>query len=130
MEFMTKADYAYSRLRDDILSGKLPGGSKLAVNEIAKEYNLSAMPVRNAITRLEEVGLIKNTPHVGARICEFDLAAYFSLMLLRIEAEAMATMLATLNRTDKTFNKLKSVMAHHDCGEGEQQPGEIRKIQP
>ena len=109
MEFMTKSDYAYQRLRDDIIHGIIPSGTKLVVNDLAQEYHLSAMPIRSAISRLEETGLVKNIAHVGARVCEFDFKSQFSLMLLQIEPEAMITYLAVENLTDETIDQLQIV---------------------
>ena len=46
MELLTKNEYAYRRLHDDILSGKLPSGSRLIVKDLVEEYQVSAMPVK------------------------------------------------------------------------------------
>lgn len=63
MEIITKGEYAYRRLHDDILSGKIPGGSRLVVKDLVEEYQVSSMPIRNAITRLEGAGLC---PHLSS----------------------------------------------------------------
>ena len=109
MEFMTKADYAYQRLRDEILSGKIPAGSKLIINDIAEQYNTSAMPIRNALTRLEEIGLVKNTPHIGARVGALDLENYFSPTLVRLDAEALATYFTTIYHDDTLIQELEEL---------------------
>ena len=36
MEIITKGEYAYRRLHDDILSGKIPGGSRLVVKDLVE----------------------------------------------------------------------------------------------
>ena len=68
MEIITKGEYAYRRLHDDILSGKIPGGSRLVVKDLVEEYQVSSMPIRNAITRLEELGFVHTSAHQGAII--------------------------------------------------------------
>ena len=112
MDFMTKRDYAYQKLREDIVSGIIPSGAKLVINDLAEKYNLSAMPIRSAVARLEEVGLVTSTPHIGAFVASINLNDYFSLMLLRIEMEAAAAILTTLNPTEETIALLEQTMEY------------------
>lgn len=111
MEILTKGEYAYRRLHDDILNGKLPGGSRLIVKELAEEYQISSMPIRNAITRLEELGLVRTSAHQGAWVAEMNLRDYFTFMLLRIEAEAIAATFAAQRCDAATIEQLTSL--HH-----------------
>ena len=110
MELLTKNEYAYRRLHDDILSGKLPSGSRLIVKDLVEEYQVSAMPVRNAIARLEELGLVHTAPHQGAWVSEVNLSDYFTFMVLRIEAEALAAYLAAHNRDDSLIQELETLL--------------------
>ncbi len=107
MELLTKGEYAYRRLHDDILSGKLPAGSRLVVKDLVEEYEVSSMPIRNAITRLEELGLVHTSAHQGAWVSEMNLENYFTFMLLRIEAEALAATFAAQKRDDSLIQKLE-----------------------
>ncbi len=109
MELLTKGEYAYRRLHDDILSGKLPAGSRLVVKDLVEEYQVSSMPIRNAITRLEELGLVHTSAHQGAWVSEMNLENYFTFMLLRIEAEALAAMFAAQKRDDSLIEELESL---------------------
>lgn len=52
--------YAYETVRDRILQGKYEGQTKLIEDKLAKELQISRTPVREAIRRLEQEGLIKN----------------------------------------------------------------------
>ncbi len=51
--------YAYETVRDRILQGKYEGQTKLIEDKLAKELQISRTPVREAIRRLEQEGLIK-----------------------------------------------------------------------
>ena len=53
-------------IRAAILSGDLPSGSRLKVRDLAEQVGTSVMPVREAIRRLEEIGLAEREPHKGA----------------------------------------------------------------
>jgi DNA-binding GntR family transcriptional regulator len=59
-------DQVYAALREAIMSGELPPGSRLRVRDIAEQVGTSVMPVREAIRRLEEAGLAAREPHKGA----------------------------------------------------------------
>lgn len=109
MELLTKGEYAYRRLQEDILSGKLPSGSRLVVKDLEEEYQISSMPIRNAITRLEELGFVRTSAHQGAWVAEMNLHNYFTFMLLRIEAEALAAMFAAWNRDETLLQELEDV---------------------
>ncbi len=109
MELLTKGEYAYRRLHDDILSGKLPSGSRLIVKDLVEEYQVSSMPIRNAITRLEELGFVHTSAHQGAWVAKMDLRSYFTFMLLRIEAEALAAMFAAKKGGDALVRELEEV---------------------
>ena len=47
----------YERLKDDIMSGALPLGSRLGENSLARQYNVSRTPVREAIGLLLQDGI-------------------------------------------------------------------------
>ncbi|MBD8027108.1 GntR family transcriptional regulator [Ureibacillus sp. Re31] len=52
--------YAYEYLRDQILSGKIEPNTKLTEEKLAEELGISRTPIRSAIAKLEQEGLIKN----------------------------------------------------------------------
>ena len=56
----------YVDLQHDILSGKIPSGSKLTEQAVCTQYNVSRTPVREAFRQLEADGLIDNIPNRGA----------------------------------------------------------------
>ncbi len=62
----TLSDEAAERLRTAIRNGSLPAGTRLIEEEIAKDLEVSRIPVREAIQRLVEEGLVKKVPHRGA----------------------------------------------------------------
>lgn len=62
----TKQDHAYHELRTRITTGELLPGQRIVVNRFAQSIGTSAIPVREALLRLESEGLVTITPHVGA----------------------------------------------------------------
>ncbi|TMW72256.1 GntR family transcriptional regulator [Alteribacter natronophilus] len=62
MEKIKRSAYqhAYETIRDKILNGNLTGGEKIVEDRLATELRMSRTPVREAIRKLEEEGLIKS----------------------------------------------------------------------
>lgn len=63
-------DQVYDKLRDRIVSLKIPFGSKLNVSKLQEEYGVSSTPVREALNRLLNDGLIEFENNVGARVID------------------------------------------------------------
>src|SRR5690606_38058450 len=55
-------------LREEILDGRLPAGSRLKVSDIIARYGTSTNPAREALQGLEGEGLVIITPNRGARV--------------------------------------------------------------
>lgn len=62
------ANRAYQQIRSEILSGKLTIGDILSRRHLAKELNMSFLPVTEALKRLESDGLVESRPRVGTRV--------------------------------------------------------------
>jgi len=61
-------DRAYQILRDAIITGELEPGSVIKDTELADRVGLSRTPVREALTRLTEDGLVESKPHSWTRV--------------------------------------------------------------
>ena len=59
---------AASELRDRILTGRLPPGSRLDLDEITREFGTSRTPVREALLELSYEGLVAVTPRSGITV--------------------------------------------------------------
>ncbi len=67
-------DEAYQRLRGAILSGVLAPGDPLGIGELAEQLALSRTPVREALARLRDEGLVETRPRSGTRVSPLRLA--------------------------------------------------------
>lgn len=65
-------DQVYERLRGDIIDLRLPLGSKVNVNELQDTLGVSCTPIREAINRLQQEGLITYENNVGARVLTLE----------------------------------------------------------
>jgi DNA-binding GntR family transcriptional regulator len=66
-------DEAYARLRAAILSGALAPGDPLRIDELAGQLALSRTPVREALARLRDEGLVQTRPRSGTRVSPLRL---------------------------------------------------------
>lgn len=66
------SDYMAEQLADEILSGRIPGGSRLRQEELAKTFHASRIPVREALQILEGQGLVVRLVTKRILVSEFD----------------------------------------------------------
>lgn len=65
-------DQVYETLRGDIIMLRRPLGSKLNVSELQEELGVSCTPIREAVNRLQQEGLVVYENNVGAHILDLD----------------------------------------------------------
>lgn len=84
-------DQAYAALHAAIVDGTYQGGRRLQIRDLAAELGISVMPVREAITRLEEDGLVETRPRRGAVVRSFSPAELLDIYDVRRVLEVRAT---------------------------------------
>ncbi|SEU06883.1 GntR family transcriptional regulator [Paracoccus homiensis] len=62
----------YDAILDDIYNGRLAGGQRLKVSEIAERYGTSTSPVREVLRRMQGEGFVEIHPNRGATIRPTD----------------------------------------------------------
>lgn len=72
-EKRTTADNIYSELGNSIIEMRIQPGVILTINDLAQEMNVSRSPVRDALIRLEQEGLITTLPQKGIMISKINL---------------------------------------------------------
>ena len=86
------------RLREEIVSGELPHGSRLKITELSQRYGVSSMPIREALQKLEGEGLVIIEANRGARVRNvderfvdnmYDIRAAIDSMLVRRAVERL-----------------------------------------
>ena len=77
-------------LREGIISGRIPGGSKLNERELAAELKVSRIPLREALPLLEAEGFIHSEARRGSVVHTFTLRDAEEVFDLRLQLEPFA----------------------------------------
>ena len=101
----------YDALRSDILFGRRLPSSRLPLNEIAEEHDVSLSVVREAVTRLASEDLVEATPQRGFRVRSLSLDHLHDLTWVRIQLETLA-LRQSIAKGDVTW-EANLVAAHH-----------------
>jgi DNA-binding GntR family transcriptional regulator len=88
VDFRTKEEQVADFLREGIISGMFPRGSRLKQAEIAERLQLSITPVREALKLLEAEGYINGNSYRGACVVPFDATASEEVLELRLMLES------------------------------------------
>ena len=97
----TVADQVHRRLRQQLLLGTWSPGARLREAELAATFGVSRTPVREAVRRLLQEGLLETRPTQGVRVREPDLHEALDAYTVRETLEGMAARLAA-ERADGT----------------------------
>lgn len=97
-------------LRDAIITGEFPQGSKLSETKLAKDLNVSRGPLREAIRKLEGMNLIEHVPQHGARVVTLHIESVIELYVAREALEAKAAGLAAVNITSSKIDELNRII--------------------
>lgn len=100
-------------LREEILAGRLGGGERLVEEALAKQFGVSRIPVREALTRLQSEGFVTIVRHRGATVSTTLIRDSRELLQIRRGLENLAAQLAAQNRGGAAADAL-SAIAHGD----------------
>jgi DNA-binding GntR family transcriptional regulator len=109
--FARKSDLAYTRVRALILSGDLEPGAVLPQAALARTIGMSTTPLREALRRLKQEGLVELDAHRDARVRPLDATEARDLLELRRNLEPLAAELAAQRRTDTDVAALEEALA-------------------
>jgi DNA-binding GntR family transcriptional regulator len=115
MESKTASIEICDRIRDDIVAGHLPFGSRLTLHRLATRYATGEMPVREALRQLQGEGLVVQTPNCGARVRAVDVDFVSNIFDLRIAIESMLARRAAERITPSGVAALDTVQGNFEA---------------
>ena len=99
-------EMVYSRLEEEILTGELGAGTSLAEIALSKRLGVSRTPVRDALHRLAEEGLVEIVPNKGATVLGINVEDTVAIYKIRERLEGLASALAATRITEKEIDSL------------------------
>jgi DNA-binding GntR family transcriptional regulator len=104
-------DRVYLRLRNAIHEGALPPGSRLVERRLGDQLGVSRAPVRDALLRLEQDGLVMSAGRRGKIVATLSARDAWEVYSLRATLEAMACRLAAERATPDVLAGLDGIIA-------------------
>lgn len=104
------ADHLFEAVLSLILDGEVPTGSALSIDGLAKRFDVSSTPVREALARLEATGMVRREAHRGYRVAPSPTASDIdALMTTRQVLEPANSFLACQNATADLISDLQHI---------------------
>ena len=103
----SKQEWTYSVLRGRIVNGTYGEGHRLVIDAIARELEVSPMPVREAIRRLEAEGWVDYERNHGASVRPLDDETWAEGMTAVAVLDGYVTAVAAPNLTADDFTRLR-----------------------
>lgn len=105
----------YTKMKKDIIEGTLQPGDRLIVLEIAGNFQISQAPVREALERLKQEGLIIGKPNKGSVVSNITPKEIKDIFVLREIIEGFAVRESMPQLTDADYNYLEEIVKDMDC---------------
>ncbi|WP_309083001.1 GntR family transcriptional regulator [Chelativorans sp.] len=100
-------------IEEDIVTGVYKPGERLDETSLAARYKVSRTPIREALTQLGVMGVVKIQPHRGAFVNQITLPEMIGMFEVMAELEGMCARLAARRITARQLDEL--VAAQADC---------------
>ena len=108
-KYKSKVDIIYDLLMTDIAKGVYRQDDRLVISQIARQNNVSDIPVREALRRLESEGYVKISANQGATVCAFSIDRLLEIIRIKSVLEGYATRLSIDYVTPALLKKLRSL---------------------
>lgn len=107
-------DDVYVRLRDAIVQGELAPAETLRDNDLAAQLGVSRTPVREAILKLSESGLVTSTPGRSTVVAEVDVAAVRDAQAVVAAMHRLAVSEAVARLSSENLDQMRAANARFE----------------
>ena len=102
-------EIVYEELKMQILTGKIAPGTRMMEVELAESMGVSRTPIREAIKKLEQEGLVVIEPRKGAYASQISVKDMVDILEVRQDMEGLAAHMAAYRMTPKQMKELESI---------------------
>jgi len=106
---ITRAEELRLQLADEIVRGALPPGAALDETDIARRFNVSRTPVREALRQLVASGLVDARAHRGAVVARPSITRLTGMFEAMAELEALCAGLAAERMLAAERHRLEAI---------------------
>jgi DNA-binding GntR family transcriptional regulator len=110
----TKQEFVYRTLRDAIMRCDLRPGERLVIDDLGRQLEVSAIPVREALQMLQSEGLVVSVPHVGATVAPISRESMQDVFAVLEGLEVVATRVVAERATPAEIGSLAQMVAEMD----------------
>lgn len=103
-------DVIYNGLRTVIIKGIIPVGERINEKYYSEFLNISRTPIRNAIEKLKQEGIVEHIPNYGVVVKRIRVEDAEEIYKIRTALEKLATITAMNNMSDEDFMKVKNLI--------------------
>ena len=97
-------------IRKRIINRELQPGQKIVEQELAKEFQTSRAPIREALRELENEGLVEYVRNAGCSVKEITFEESFEIYLMRANYEIMAVRLLGGKIPEETLQEMEKIL--------------------
>lgn len=105
------ADRCYRLIKEAIIFGEIAPGEVFNESSLVQQFSVSTSPLREALTRLRQDGLVRVLPRKGYVVTELTLNDFHDLIQIRIVLESAAAELAAPRATAEDVARLRALAA-------------------
>jgi DNA-binding GntR family transcriptional regulator len=107
----TTSDTVADELREAIVRGDFPDGTKLNQVDLAREFGVSRVPIREALRQLRAEGLISSEAHMRAAVVGHTLERVIEILELRMMLETYLMRRSAARMTKEDYAELRGMCA-------------------
>lgn len=107
----------YHRLREDILFCRIPPGAQIFEQDLANRFGISKSPVREALLRLRQQGLVEVKARSGYRVTPVSVTKVNDMYEMRVMYETTCAALAIAHASDEDLDRLDEFRSAPECSD-------------
>lgn len=122
--FVSQVQLAHDLICEDIVTGLIQPGEKIQQDKLAKQFNMSRSPIRDALVQLEQERYVQQDAAGSYHVCSDDVIDYFEYWLFRVNMEQFAAYHAARNIHPDQVRRLRAnVRRAEACAEADDARG-------
>jgi len=110
-------EQAYETLKHAIIMGEIPVGTRIIETQYSKKLHISRTPLREALRRLEQDGLVEYKERKGVTVSAFTLEDIEEIFMIRNALMMLIVPSIVKNVNDEHIEKLREILSRMDVSQ-------------